>query len=106
MTPMKDEDLEPFAVADGLLAKMEDQPPAGQVTDTERQWMLDQARENLARVLNVSAEVAGRELHVAAVRGEVTEQYSAHLAVIAMDGRILYVVSRVGLRGAAHPERN
>jgi hypothetical protein len=47
---MKDEDLEVFAVADGLLAKMADQPPAGQVTDTERQWMLDQARDNLAKL--------------------------------------------------------
>lgn len=103
---MRDDDLEVFAVADGLLAKMEDQPPAGQVTDTERQWMLDQARENLARVLNVSPEVAGRELHAAAVRGEVQEQYSAHLAMVSLGGRILYVVSRVGLRGAAHPERN
>ena len=103
---MKDEDLEPFAVADGLLAKMEEQPPAGQVTDTERQWMLDQAQENLARVLNVDLEVAGHELHSAALRGSLTEQYSAHLAVIAMDGRILYIISRIGLRGAAHPERN
>jgi hypothetical protein len=102
---MKDEDLEPFAVADGLLARMEEQPPAGQVTNTERQWMLDQARENLARVLNVSVEVAGRELHASA-QGHLTEQYSAHLAMVSLNGRILYVVSRVGLRGAAHPERN
>jgi hypothetical protein len=103
---MKDEDLEPFAVADGLLAKMEDQPPAGQVTDTERQWMLDHARKNLARVLNVSLEVAGRELHAAAAQGHLTEQYGAHLAMVSLSGRILYVISRVGLRGAAHPERN
>jgi hypothetical protein len=103
---MKDEDLEPFAVADGLLSKMGDQPPAGQVTEPERQWMLDQARENLARVLNVSLEDAGRELHKAALDGRVGEQYSAHLAVVTLDARILYVISRVGLRGAAHPERN
>jgi hypothetical protein len=83
---MRDEDLEPFAVADGLLAKMEDQPPAGQVTDTERQWMLDQARQNLARVLNVSVEVAGRELHAAAAQGHLTEQYSATLAMVSLKG--------------------
>jgi hypothetical protein len=103
---MRDEDLEVFAVSDGLLAKMEDQPPAGQVTDTERHWMLDQARKNLARVAGLTLEDAGGELHKAALRGDLTEQYSAHLAMVSLKGRILYVVSRVGLRGAAHPEHN
>jgi hypothetical protein len=103
---MKDEDLEPFAVADGLLAKMEDQPPAGQVTDTERQWMLDQARESLVRVLDVTPEQARRILHNAARDGRLTEQYSATFAVVTLEGHILYCMSRIALRGAAHPERN
>jgi hypothetical protein len=103
---MRDEDLAPFAVAAGLLAKMADQPPAGQVTDSERQWMLDHARESLARVANITLDEAGQAMHGAALDGELTEQYSAHLAVVTYHGRILYVLGRVALRGVCHPERN
>jgi hypothetical protein len=102
---VRNEDLAPFAVADGLLAKMAEQP-AGRVTDTERQWMLDHARETLARVTGISLEVAGRELHVAAITGNLTEQYSDTFAVVSLQGRILYCMARVALRGACHPERN
>ena len=102
---MRDEDLAPFAVADGLLAKMTEQP-ASIITDTERQYMLDHARENLARVRNMTLEQAGRELHNAALRGDLTEQYTDHLAVVTLQGRILYVLGRIALRGACHPERN
>jgi hypothetical protein len=84
---VRDEDLAPFAVADGLLAKMTEQP-AGIVTDTERQYMLDHARENLARVGNMTLEQAGQELHNAALRGDLTEQYTDHLAVVTLQGRI------------------
>jgi hypothetical protein len=45
---VRGDDLALFAVADGLLAKMAQQEP-GRVTDDERQWMLDHAREALAR---------------------------------------------------------
>jgi hypothetical protein len=102
---MNDEDLAPFAVADGLLAKMAEQP-AGMVTDSEREWMLDHARKTLARVLNISEDAAGRELHSAALQGHVTEQYSDTFAMVALQGRILYCKARVALRGAVHPERN
>jgi hypothetical protein len=102
---MKEDDLAPFAVADGLLAKMAEEP-AGLVTDSEREWMLDHAREGLARVLGITIDAAGRELHAAAVRGEVTEQYSEAFAVVTLQGRILYCMARVALRGAVHPERN
>lgn len=86
---MREDDLAPFAVADGLLAKMAGQ--AGLATDDERQWMLDHARENLARVLGISTEAAGRELHSAAVAGNLTEQYSDTFAVVSLQGRILYM---------------
>jgi hypothetical protein len=78
MTP---DDLAPFAVADGLLAKMAEQP-AGKVTSTERQWMLDHAREALARVSGISLDAAGRELHVAAITSHLTEQYSDTFAEV------------------------
>ena len=102
---MNDEDLAPFAVADGLLAKMAEQP-AGMVTDSEREWMLNHAQEALARILAITIDVAGRELHSAALQGHVTEQYSDTFAMVALQGRILYVLSRIALRGAVHPERN
>jgi hypothetical protein len=102
---LRDEDLVPFAVADGLLAKMADQEP-GRATDNERQWMLDHARENLARMLGISLDAAGRELHSAALAGNLTEQYSSTFAVVSLQGRILYCMARHALRGCAHPERN
>ena len=102
---MRGDDLAPFAIADGLLAKMDQQEP-GRATDTERQFMLDHARENLARVAGISLDAAGRELHVAAVAGNLTEQYSDTFAVVSLQGRILYCMARHALRGCAHPERN
>jgi hypothetical protein len=102
---MRDEDLEPFAIADGLIAKMAAQE-SSRATDDERQWMLDHARETLARVAGMTLDDAGRELHRAALRGEITEQYSETFAMIAMQGRILHCMARVALRGCAHPERN
>jgi hypothetical protein len=104
-TAMKHEDLAPFAIADGLLAKMEQQQP-GRVTDAERQYMLDKARENLIRVLDITPDQAGRIMHNAALRGDLTEQYSTQFAVITLEGRILYVLGRIALRGACHPEHN
>jgi hypothetical protein len=101
---MRDEDLAPFAVADGLLAKMAASP--GRATDAERQWMLDHACEVLARVASISLEAAGRELHSAALAGNLTEQYSDTFAVVSLQGRILYCMARHALRGCAHPERN
>jgi hypothetical protein len=98
------DELAPFAVADGLLAKMRENPTGA--TDAERQWMLDHARENLARVLSISPDAAGRELHSAARAGNLTEQHSETFAVVSLQGRILYCMARVALRGAAHPERN
>lgn len=102
---MRDEDLAPFAVADGLLARMEQQEP-GRATDAERQYMLDKARENLVRALDVTPEQAGKIMHNAALRGDLTEQYSAQFAVVTLEGRILYVLGRIALRGACHPEHN
>jgi hypothetical protein len=102
---VNEDDLAPFAIADGLLAKMEQQEP-GRATDAERQWMLDKARETLVRVLDVTPDQAGRILHNAALRGDLTEQYSAQFAVVTLEGRILYVMSRHALRGAVHPEHN
>jgi hypothetical protein len=64
------------------------------------------ARENLARVLGISLEVVGRELHSTALAGNLTEQYSDTFVVVSLQGRILYCMARHALRGCAHPERN
>jgi hypothetical protein len=101
---LRHDDLAPFAVADGLLAKMEQNPTGA--TDEERRWMLEHAVENLARVLNITTEAAGREIHVAAAAGNLTEQYSDTFACVSLQGRVLYCMARVALRGVAHPERN
>lgn len=84
---------------------MEQQEP-GRATDAERQYMLDKARESLVRALDVTPEQAGKILHNAALRGDLTEQYSAQFAVVTLEGRILYVLARTALRGACHPEHN
>ena len=102
---MREDDLEPFAVADGLIAKMAAQPP-GQATSEERQWMLDHAREALARIANITLDEAGQAMQGAALDGDLTEQYSQHLAVVTYHGRILYVLGRIALRGACHPDLN
>ena len=39
----------------------------------------------------------------AALRGDLTEQYSAQFAVVTLEGRILYGLGRVALR-AAEPD--
>jgi hypothetical protein len=101
---VRDDDLAHFAIADGLVAKMAANPTGA--TDEERQWMLDHARENLARVLDFTLEDAGRAIHNAARAGDRTEQYSETFAVVSLKGRILYCMARVALRGCAHPERN
>jgi hypothetical protein len=102
---VREEELEPFAVADGLIARMAAQPP-GQVTSEERRWMLDHARECLADVAGMTLDEAGRALTAAAHTGDLTEQYSRHLAVVTYHGRILYVLGRVALRGVCHPDLN
>jgi hypothetical protein len=101
---LRNGDLAPFAIADDLLARLTACP--GRASDAERQWMLDHAREHLARRLDISPEDAGRALHQAALAGDLTEQYSDTFAVVSLQGRILYCMARVALRGVAHPERN
>jgi hypothetical protein len=102
---LRHDDLAPFAVADGLLARIATDPP-GQLTDAERMYLLDQAGENLARATGETLENAGRAMHKAADEGEFVLQAGNEFATVAIYGRLLYVVTRWELRGACHPGTN
>jgi hypothetical protein len=102
---VRDDDLAPFAVADGLLARIAAERP-GKLTDAEHRHLLDVARENLARGTGETLEMAGNAMHQAADEGEFTLQCGDQFAVVTMHGRILVVYSRVELAGRCHPERN
>ena len=102
---MKEEDLEQFAVADGLLARIAAERP-GKLTETEHRHLLDKARENLARGTGETLEMAGKAMFKAADEGEFTLQCGDQFAVVTMYGRVLVVYARVELAGVCHPELN
>jgi hypothetical protein len=102
---MNENDLEVFAIADGLLDQIAQQR-AGLLTDTERMTLLDRARESLARGTGSTLDEAGRAMHEAARHGDVTLQASDQFAVVSCWGRVLTVATRAELRGACHPESN
>jgi hypothetical protein len=102
---LRDDDLAPFAVADGLRAKMEADRP-GKLTEAEHQYLLDMARENLARGTGETLEMAGKAIFTAVDEGEFELRCTDHLAMVSIYGRILVVYARVELAGIVHPERN
>jgi hypothetical protein len=99
------DDLAPFAVADGLLARMSAERP-GKLTDAEHQYLLDRARETLARATGETLEDAGRAIHQAAAEGQFEWRCSDQFAVVTIYGRLLLVLARVELAGIVHPEHN
>jgi hypothetical protein len=102
---MNQDDLAPFAVADGLLARVAAERP-GKLTEVEHRHLLDKARETLARGTGQTLEEAGRVMFKAADEGEFTLQGSDQFAVVTIYGRVLTVYARVELAGVCHPERN
>jgi hypothetical protein len=102
---VKQDDLAPFAVAESLLARIAAERP-GKLTEAERRHLLDKARENLARTLGITLEVAGKAMHQATAEGEFTLQCGEQFATVVMHGRLLVVYARVELAGRCHPERN
>jgi hypothetical protein len=102
---VRDEDLEQFAVADGLLARIAAERP-GRLTETEHRHLLDKARETLARSTGETLEMAGKAMHQAATEGEFTLQAGDQFAIVTMHGRLLVVYARVELAGVCHPELN
>lgn len=102
---MREDDLAPFAVADGLLARIAAERP-GKLTEVEHRYLLDLARENLARGTGETLEMAGKAMFKAADEGEFTLQCGEQFATVTMYGRLLVVLARVELAGCCHPERN
>jgi hypothetical protein len=101
---MRDEDLAPFAVADGLLPHVPDRD--GGLTDAERQYLCDRARENLATGTGETLENAGRALLDGANAGEVEVRAGREFATVIAWGRLLVVYARAELRGICHPSAN
>jgi hypothetical protein len=99
------EDLEQFAIADGLLARLAAERP-GKLTDAEHQYLMDLARETLARATGETLDNAGRAMHQAAAEGEFELRCSDTFATVIIYGRLLVVLARVELAGRCHPERN
>jgi hypothetical protein len=102
---VRSDDLVPFAVADGLLARIAAERP-GKLTEAEHRHLLDLARENLARGTGETLEMAGKAMFKAADEGEFTLQCGEQFATVTVYGRLLVVYTRVELAGRCHPERN
>ena len=102
---MRDEDLAPFAVADGLHARMAAER-AGKLTEVEHRYMLDRAREALAKATGETLENAGRLMSQACDEGEFELRCSDRFATVTIYGRLLFVATRSDLAGYCHPERN
>ena len=101
---MRDEDLEPFAVADGLLARIAADP--GHLSDAERDYLLFQGARTLARVGGLDGEEAYRLIYPFTAENQTTIQASREFACISAFGRLLFVINRRDLAGLCHPERN
>ncbi len=102
---MRDDDLAPFAVADGLLARMASAPVTG-MTDVEQDYLVEQARQHLARIGDLTPGEAARLLNDFHAENQLTIQASDRLAVVTAYGRLLAIFARCELRGRCHPERN
>jgi hypothetical protein len=101
---MKEEDLEHFAVADGLLARIAADP--GHMTDAERDYLILQGAKMLARLTDLTGEEAYRLIHPFTPENRTTIQCGREFACISAFDRLLFVINRRELAGLCHPERN
>jgi hypothetical protein len=101
---LRDSDLAPFAVADGLLARIAAEPD--RMSEAERDYLLFQGAKMLARVADLSGEEAYRLIHPFTEENRTTIQCSRTFACISAFDRLLFVINRRELAGLCHPERN
>jgi hypothetical protein len=101
---LREDDLAPFAVADGLLARIAAEP--SHMSDAERDHLLLMGAKMLAWVADLSGEEAYRLIHPFTPENRTTIQCSREFACISAFGRLLYVINRRDLAGLCHPERN
>jgi hypothetical protein len=102
---MKEDDLAPFAVADGLLAKMT-AAATWHLTEAEIDYLLGKACDELARAKDCSREDAATAMAQAYDAGHSAIQAGPEFAIVTMYGRVLIVMNRHQLRGICHPEQN
>lgn len=100
---MNDDDLAQFAIADGLLARLD---PPGHMSPAERAYLLDQAARRLATAADLELDEARRLLEPMTPENQTTIQCGPQFACVSAFGRLLYVAARVELRGACHPDAN
>jgi hypothetical protein len=102
---VREEDLAPFAIADGLLAKMTVEA-TWHLTEPEMDLLLDRARDEWARASGGGLADVAAEMRQAFEAGLLAIQAGPEFAIVTMYGRLLIVMSRWDLRGICHPERN
>jgi hypothetical protein len=102
---VRSDDLAPFAIADGLLAKMTVEA-TWHLTEPEMDLLLDRARDQRAKATGHDLADAAAEMKQAFDAGHLTIQAGPEFAIVTMYGRLLIVMNRWDLRGICHPERN
>jgi hypothetical protein len=102
---LREDDLAPFAVADGLLAKMT-ATSTWHLTETEIDYLLGQARDAYALAKECSREDAAAALSQAFEAGHSAIQAGHEFAIVTAYGRVLACMGRWSLRGICHPNLN
>jgi hypothetical protein len=102
---VRGDDLAPFAIADGLLAKMTAEA-TWHLTEPEIDYLLGKACDALARAKDCSRDVASKAMSQAFEAGHSAIQAGPEFAIVTMYGRILACMARWELRGICHPERH
>ena len=102
---LRDDDLAPFAIADGLLAKMTTEA-TWHLTEPEIDYLLGQACDELAKAKDCDRHEAAAAMKQAYEAGHSAIQAGAEFAIVTMYGRVLKVMSRHTLRGICHPGLN
>ena len=88
---MREDDLAPFAIADGLLARIAESP--GRMSEREIDYLVEQARMVLAKSTGETLHDAGRAMEKALDEGGLTIQCGGQFAVVTIYGRLLVVSS-------------
>lgn len=101
---MREEDLAPFAAADGLAARIAAAPE--HLSQAEKDWLLLQGARRLALAADLEGDEAYRLIYPFTPENQTTLQAGAGFAAVFAYGRLLYTIRRQDLRGICHPERN
>jgi len=101
---MRADDLEQFAVADGLLVRLTAEP--GHLSEAEKNYLLFQAARALALAAELKGEEVYRLIYPMTRENRTTIQAGAGFAAVIAWERILFTIRRNDLRGLCHPDLN